>query len=101
MKSDRPLILSILFLASGLYLIFGFCHGTAGLNAAFPVSSSSLQLSFTTTGVAALGGIALGSIGLILFVWAFLAALVGQISLLAGSAPGITSVTKGPEKLLD
>ncbi len=85
MKSDRPLIASVLFLAAGLGLIFGFCHGTEGLSAAFPVAASTLQLSFVTTGPAALGGIALTAIGLLLLIWALLAAIAGQASLLTGT----------------
>ncbi len=101
MKADRPLIVSILFLAAGFTLIFGYCTGNSNLNAAFPVSSSSLQLSITTTGAAALGGIALAGIGLLFLVWALLAAIVGQFSLLAGASPSINSVTKGPERILE
>jgi hypothetical protein len=86
MRSDRPLIASVVFLATGCSLIFGYCNGTSSLNAAFPIDASTLHFDITTTGAAALGGIALLGVGLLLFVWALLAAIVGQIGQLAGSA---------------
>jgi hypothetical protein len=100
MKSDCPLIASVLFLASGLGLIFGFCHGTAGLSAAFPVAASQLQLAITTTGPAALGGIALTSIGLLLMVWAVLAAIVSQVTLL-GDRPEPHDRIAPPDRVLE
>ncbi len=92
MRSDRPLIASALFLSAGLSLIFGYCHGTAGFSAAVPLSGCSLQLDTTTTGPGALGGVALTGAGLLLLIWAVLAAIVGQISLL-------TSKSREPEKI--
>ena len=83
MRTDRPLILSVVLLATGLSLIFCFCQGTSGLSAAFPISGSTLHLDVTTTGPAALGGIALTAVGILALLWAFLAAIVGQVSLLA------------------
>jgi hypothetical protein len=82
MRSERPLIASILFLATGLSLIFGYCNGTSSFNAAYPVATSVFHLDVTTTGPAALGGIALTAIGLLLLTWALLGAIVGQISLM-------------------
>jgi hypothetical protein len=83
MRADRPLIASVVFLATGLSLIFGYCHGTAALSAAFPVTGSTLQLAITTTGLAAMGGIAFTGVGLVLLLWALFAAIVSQVSLLA------------------
>ncbi len=82
MKSERPLIGSALFLATGLSLIFGYCNGASSLSATYPVAASVLHLDITTTGPAALGGITLTAIGILLLVWALLAAIVGQISLI-------------------
>jgi hypothetical protein len=82
MKPDRPLIVSVLLLAAGLGLIFGYCHGTVGLNAAIPVSGASFNLCTTTTGPGALGGFALTVLGALLLIWAVLCAVVGQIRLL-------------------
>jgi hypothetical protein len=86
MRSDRPLIASAISLTAGLSLIFGYCHGTAGFSAALPLSGSSLQLNTTTTGPAAVGGVALTGVGLLLLILALLAAIVGQIGLLAGKS---------------
>ena len=82
MKPDRPLIVSVLLLAAGLGLIFGYCHGTVGLNAAIPVSGASFNLCTATTGPGALGGFALTVLGLLLLIWALVCAIMGQIRLL-------------------
>ena len=82
MKSERPLIASVLFLATGLSLIFGYCNGTSSLNAAYPMAASVLHLDITTSGPAALGGITLTAIGVLLLIWALLGAIVGQITLI-------------------
>lgn len=78
MRSDRPLIVSILLLAAGLGLIIGYCNGTAGFNAAFPLSGSTLQFALTTVGPAAVGGAVLTVLGLLMLLWALLAAIVSQ-----------------------
>lgn len=82
MRSERPLIASVVFLATGLSLIFGYCTGTTSLNAAYPLAGSVLHCDITTTGPAALGGIALTAVGILLMLWALLGAIVGQIGLL-------------------
>lgn len=79
MRSDRPLIASIVFLATGLSLIFGYCNGATSFDAAFPLASSALHLDVVTTGPAALGGLACTGIGLIFMLWALLAAIVSQL----------------------
>jgi hypothetical protein len=94
MKPDRPLIISILLLAGGSVLIFGYANGTAGLSAALPITNSTLHVNVNTTGPAALGGIALLGIGVPLLLWSLLAAIVSQLMLLGGGY-------KGPDKLLD
>ena len=66
MRSDRPLIASIVFLATGLSLVFGYCSGATSLNAAYPLAASVLHLDITTSGPAALGGIAFVGVGLML-----------------------------------
>jgi Na+-transporting methylmalonyl-CoA/oxaloacetate decarboxylase gamma subunit len=85
MKPDRPIIISTLFLAGGLTLIFGYANGTAGLSAAFPIANSILHVNVNAAGPAALGGIALLGIGVVLLVWALLVALVSQVMQLGGS----------------
>ncbi len=82
MRSERPLIAAVLFLAAGLSLIFSYCNGASNFNAAFPMAASVFHLDITTAGPAALGGIALTALGVLLLIWALLAAIVGQISLL-------------------
>jgi signal transduction histidine kinase len=78
MKSDGPLILAVLFLASGLTIIFSYGIGTAGFNAAYPFSAANLQLSIATTGPAAISGLALTALGVLLLIWAFICAIVGE-----------------------
>ncbi len=86
MRSDRPLIASIVFLATGLSLIFGYCNGATSFDAAFPLASSALHLDVTTTGPAALGGLACIGLGLIFMLWALLAAIVSQLGGLASNS---------------
>ncbi|HEY1159821.1 MAG TPA: hypothetical protein VGE83_04280 [Terracidiphilus sp.] len=81
MRPDRSLIASVVFLAIGLGFLFGYCHGTAGLSAAIPVSGASFNLCVTTTGPGALGGFALTVLGVLLLLWATLCAIVGQVRL--------------------
>jgi len=76
MKSDGPLILAVLFLAAGLATIFGYGVGTGSFNAAFPLAAANLQMSISTAGPAAVGGMALLAIGLLLMVWSLAAAIV-------------------------
>jgi hypothetical protein len=83
MRSDRPLIVSVLLLASGLSLIFGYCTGTAGFNAAYPAAGASLHFAITTMGPAAMGGVVLTSLGLLMLVWALICAIVGQIQMIS------------------
>jgi hypothetical protein len=100
MKSERPLIASIVFLATGLSLIFGYCIGTTNFNAAYPLAASTLHLDITTTGPAALGGMALVGLGLLVLVWAVLSALVGQISLLGSNSREPDRIVP-PERILE
>jgi hypothetical protein len=78
MKSDGPLILAVLFLAAGLTMIFAYGVGTAGFNAAYPFSAANLQMSIATNGPAAIGGLGLTALGLLLLIWALICAIVGQ-----------------------
>jgi hypothetical protein len=80
MKSDGPLILAVLFLASGLTIIFAYGVGSAGFNAAYPFSAANLNLSIATTGPAAMGGLALTALGLLVLLWGLICALVGEFS---------------------
>lgn len=95
MKSERPLLGSVLFLATGLGLILGYCQGATSFNAAYPFSGSTLHIDLTTSGPAVLGGLALTAVGLLLLLWAVLAAIVGQVGALASGGD------REPERLLD
>ena len=92
MKSDGPMILAVLFLAAGLSVIFSYGVGTAGFNAAYPFSGASLQLSIATAGPAAVGGMALLALGVLMLVWALLCAIVGVFQPVGGygTRPGRT-----------
>ena len=79
MKSDRPIIVSVLFLAAGLGLILGYCHGSTNLTAAYPFAGSMLHVSINTSGPGVLGGLICLAVGLVLLVWAFIAAIVSQL----------------------
>jgi hypothetical protein len=81
MKSERLLIASVLCLSAGLGLIFGYCHGTAGASFGWPLDACSLQISTTTSGPGAIGGLALTVLGAFLLVCATLVAIVSQILL--------------------
>jgi signal transduction histidine kinase len=80
MRSDGPLILAVLSLASGLTIIFAYGVGTAGFNAAYPFSAANLNLSIATTGPAAMGGLGLTALGLLLMLWALICAIVGELN---------------------
>jgi hypothetical protein len=95
MRPDRPLIVSILFLAGGLTLMFIYGSSSSGMNAALPMASSTLRLDINATGPAALGGIALLIVGILFLLWSLIAAIVQQLMLLGGGS------YRGPAKLLD
>jgi hypothetical protein len=78
MRIDRLLIVSVLCLSSGLGLIFGYCNGNVGANAAWPPSGCSLQICTTTTGPGALGGLVLTVLGAALLLCATLVAIINQ-----------------------
>lgn len=77
MKLKLLQIGSTLILAAGLSLIFGYCHGTAGLTTAVPIAKSSLEINISTAGAAGLGGFALTVIGLLLLIVTLIGAIVG------------------------
>jgi hypothetical protein len=76
MRSDRPLILAVIFLGVGLGVIIGYCNGTTGFSASYPFTNSILHLDMTTTGPGVVGGMAATAVGLLLLIWAFFAAIV-------------------------
>ena len=82
MRPDRPLIVAVASLATGVGMIVAYCQGKTNMNFTYPFSGSDLHLDLTTYGPAALGGFVLTALGVILLAWALLAAIVHQISLL-------------------
>ena len=79
MTLERVLIGSVIFLAIGLGLIFGYTHGTVGFSAAYPTSGASLQVSLNTTGTPAMAGVGLTLLGLVLLLWALVEAILRQM----------------------
>jgi hypothetical protein len=78
LKPDRFVIASVLFLSWGLWLIFGYCNGKAGISLGTPLSASSLNICITTNGPGAPGGVVLTAIGALLLIWALIWSIVGQ-----------------------
>jgi hypothetical protein len=79
MKTRRLLIAAFVFLATGSYLLFGYCNGTTGFSTGYPISGSSLKLDITTTGFPAIGGMLLTVFGLLILVMAVIAAIGGEV----------------------
>lgn len=79
MTSERTLIAAVVVLAFGLALIFGYCHGTVGFNAAYPFAGTSLQLAITTAGLPAMAGVGGTVLGVILLLAAFVQAVVREV----------------------
>jgi len=101
MKSDGPLILAVLFLAAGLTTIFAYGASTASFNAAYPFSAASLQMSISTAGPAAIGGLLLTSLGLLLMVWALASAIVAQFMVFGTGSGRATRLERLEQKRLD
>jgi hypothetical protein len=94
MKSNRSLIAAVLLLAAGLGLIFFYCNGTTSMNVGYPFSGSALHIAITTLGPAAVGGVALTALGLLLLIWAFVWAIVE-----VGTAKAAWSVPRRADRL--
>jgi len=92
MNCERILIASVVFLAVGLGLIFGYTHGTVAFNAAYPVSGASLQVSINTTGMPAMAGLGAAVVGTILLVAALVLAIMREVP----RARGIPKRENGP-----
>jgi hypothetical protein len=78
MRADRWLLLAVLVLGCGLWILFAYCHGNAGLAFALPVSGSSVSLDLKTTGAPVLIGIPLTAIGAVLLLIAIVSAVLAQ-----------------------
>jgi hypothetical protein len=97
MKPDRFLIAAVVLLASGLYVTFGYCNGTVGFSAGWPISTAALTINVTTNGPGALGGPALVGLGILLLLWALVCAVASQFRHLGSSRKKVeTPVTPDP-----
>jgi uncharacterized membrane protein len=79
MNCERSLIAAVVFLVTGLGLIFGFTHGSVGFGAAYPVAGTALEVSLKTTGLAALAGVVTTLIGLLVLIIALVQAVAAQV----------------------
>ena len=91
MRSDRPLILAVIFLGIGLGVLIGYCSGTTGFSASYPFTNSVLHIEMSTIGPGVVGGLAATLVGVVLLIWAFFAAIV---SLFTGPAVAKTRVVE-------
>jgi hypothetical protein len=87
MRIDRLLIVSVLCFSSGLGLIFGYCNGTVGANAAYPLAGCSVHIDTTTNGPGALAGLVLTALGAVLLLCTTLIAVINQFRARAGKIP--------------
>ena len=75
MKSDRLVIIAVVFLAAGVALLFGFTSGTTDFSLGYPFSATKLHVDTTTTGIPALAGLPLLAAGTLLLLIALIAAM--------------------------
>lgn len=71
------LVVGVLCLAAGIGVIFGYCHGTTGLQFGYPLSASSIHIDITTTGAGVPIAVGLVAIGAFLLIVDTIIALVG------------------------
>jgi hypothetical protein len=94
MRPDRPLIIAAACLAAGVGLIIKYCQGATSMNAAYPITNSTFHLELTTNGPAALGGLALVALSVLLLAWSVLGAIFSQIALLMGRNDSVETLFK-------
>ena len=71
------LVTAVACLVAGLWVLFAFCHGTAGVQLAAPISGASVHLDITTTGLPAMLGVGVTALGAFLLIVATIIALIG------------------------
>ncbi len=81
------LVIAVVSLAAGIWVLFAFCHGTTGFSFGIPVSATSIHIDMTTTGAAAIVGLALTIGGAFLLVVATIIALIGMRGRKASDLP--------------
>ncbi|HEY1579873.1 MAG TPA: hypothetical protein VGF82_22635 [Terracidiphilus sp.] len=72
------LVTAVICLGAGLGVLFAFCHGTTGMQFAYPFSAASLHIDVTTNGFPAVAGSVLSALGAFLLIVATLIALIGM-----------------------
>ncbi len=95
MRADRPLLGAVVFLSGGIVSILSYCSGASSFTASYPFTGSTLHIDVLTNGPAAVGGVVLVAVGLLLLLWAVVAAIVGQLILL------FSNNHRDPDTLLD
>jgi hypothetical protein len=78
MRSGRVLIAAVLFLVAGIWVLFAFCNGNAGMNVSSDLAGNKVSLDLTTTGMPMLIGLALAGVGSLQMLIAFIGAIVMQ-----------------------
>lgn len=78
MALGRSLIAAVLFLGVGIWVLFAWCHGTIGFSFGYPLSGNKFNMEMTTIGIPMLVGLFLALLGLLLFLIAFVTAVVAQ-----------------------
>ncbi|HUD57138.1 MAG TPA: hypothetical protein VMR02_18035 [Terracidiphilus sp.] len=74
----KPLLLiSVVCLAVGVGVVFGYCHGTTGMTLGDSLASVSVHIDITTTGVPVLVGLPLTFVGALLLFIAWVLAIFG------------------------
>ena len=74
----KPLLLiSVVCLAVGVGLVFGYCNGSTGMTLGDSLTAASIHIDITTTGVPVLVGIPLTLIGVLLLFIAWILAIFG------------------------
>jgi hypothetical protein len=74
----KPLLLiSVVCLALGVGLVFGYCNGTTGMTMGDSLAAASIHIDITTTGVPVLVGIPFTFAGAFLLFIAWVLAIFG------------------------